>query len=586
MNLDHLRPSFANPGALFLCLVAFVTGCHTSGPDAVDPSSGVLSLEVLPPQGGLGTTLDLRVAATQSAFDFDDTALSFGDGITVDEVLVQDAWNIDATITIADDAALGARDVQVDSRGLERTITEGFTVIEESFSVDPDVGMLGETVEIEIVGKNTSWESGVTWPSFGEGVTLLDFTVITTHLAQATISIAADTWAGPRDVLMESGPDVVVLYDGFQVDRVALAASWDPALIEQGETVEFEVDARGTSFVEGDTEIFVLDNGEEPNDYSINRLEITDATSLWGEITLSNAAQIGPRDVLITSSEEGVIIPDAFEVVDGPWELEEVAVSIAFYIARGIDNSTCEVAESVVAYVWFYVPLDPPCGGGGAMGSGPQPYDANGVFPYPPASQGGDEDCPTPRSVPAGEFVWFESDVNTVTLDRVEDPGSGMIYYYGFNLTAADYAAGSWYDLHTQGEEGGLPEYLVDDVQPTVPADWELTSPALCQDYTHSRAEDFTYTWTPAETYPDAIFATGIPGTIEATMEGGFVGCIPWDDGEHTFYSSELSQLVANPAEPYFYSYIEGPEFGLPDSIYQSNPTESYIYLSAYMVLE
>ena len=220
------------------------------------------------------------------------------------------------------------------------------------------------------------------------------------------------------------------------------------------------------------------------------------------------------------------------------------------------------------------------------MGSGPQPYDVNGVFEYPEAGEEEDEDCPTPTSVRAGDYVWLESDYNTVTLDRVEDTTSGMVYYYGFDLTAADYGAGYWYDLHPQGEDGGLPEYLLEEVQPTVPADWELTSPELCQDYTHDRAEDFVYTWTPAETYPDAIFATGIPGTIEATGNGGFVGCIPWDDGEHTYLGSELSQLVANSAQPYFYSYIEGPEFGLPDSIYQNNPTESYIYLSAYMVLE
>jgi hypothetical protein len=568
-------------------LVAPLLGACQPGDPTEDPDDpGALVLSVEPAVGGLDTSMSVRIAATRSAFDFDGSTLDFGDGITVDELLVQDAWNIDADITIGPDAPLGAHDVVVDSAGYVRTISEGFTVIEESFSIDPDVGMLGETLEVTIQGNNTAWESGVTWPSFGDGVSIMEFTVITDQLAEATVSVAADTYAGPRDVLMETGAHVVALYDGFQVDRAALAAAWDPKVIEQGETVDFEVDARGTNFVDGVTEVFVLDSSGEANDYAIDRLEIIDATHLYGEMTLSNAARIGFRDVLITTGDEGVVIPDAFEVVDGPLDLSEVAVAIAFYIVRGIDNSTCQVAEDVVAFVWFYVPLDPPCGGGGAMGSGPQPYDVNGVFEYPPASEGGGDDCPTPDSVPAGDYVWFESEYNTVTLDRVEDTTSGQIFYYGFDLTAADYGAGYWYDLHTQGEEGGLPEYLIDDVQPTVPSDWELTSPALCQDYTHNRAEDFTYTWTPAQTYPDAIFATGIPGTLEATGNGGFVGSIPWDDGEHTYTAAELSQLVPAPANPYFYSYIEGPDFGLPDSIYQSNPTESVIQLSAYMVLE
>ncbi len=585
MNDPRFRCSCVLGGALLLA-APLLGACHPDGQGDPDdtPSSNILTLD--PAVGGLDTTLGVRFAASWSAFDFEGSQIDFGEGITVDELLVLDAWNIDADITIAADAALGARDVVVESGGYTRTLEDGFTVIQESFSISPDVGMLGETVEVEFTGRNTAWEGGVTWPSFGDGVNIMDFTVITDQLALATLSVAGDTYAGPRDVLMETGAEVVVLYDGFQVDRAGLAASWDPMVIEQGETVAFEVEARGTNFVDGDTELIVMDGGEESNDYAIDRLEVEDATHLYGEITMSNAARTGFRDVLISTSAEGVVIPDAFEVVDGPLDLSEVAVSIAFNITRGIDNSSCQVAESVYALVWFYIPLDPPCGGGGGMGSGPQPYDVNGVFPYPEGGGGGGDDCPTPQSVPAGDYVWLESDFNTVTLDRVEDTTSGMVYYYGFDLTAADYGAGYWYDLHPQGEEGGLPEYLVEDVQPTVPSDWQLTSPQLCQDYTHNRAEDFTYTWTPAQTYPDAIFATGIPGTLEATGTGGFAGCIPWDDGEHTYLGSELSQLVANPAEPYFYSYIEGPDFGLPDSIYQSNPTESFIYLSAYMVLE
>jgi len=585
MNRATLRTSCALSAALLLALPVF-SGCDPSDPDGSDatPSSNVITLD--PAVGGLDTSLSVRVAASWSAFDFEGSTLDFGEGITVDELLVLDAWNIDADITIAADTAMGPRDVVVESAGYTRTLVDGFTVIEESFSISPDVGMLGETLEVEFAGWNTAWEGGVTWPSFGDGISIMDFTVITDQLAVATLSVAGDTYAGPRDVLMETGAEVVVLYDGFQVDRAGLAASWDPVLIEQGETVDFEVDARGTSFVDGESELFVLDAGGESNDYAVDRLEVMDATHLYGEITMSNAARTGFRDVLISTGMEGVVIPNAFEVIDGPLDLSEVAVSMAFNITRGIDNSSCQTAESVYALVWFYIPLDPPCGGGGGMGSGPQPYDVNGVFENPPAGGGGEEDCPTPTSVPAGDYVWLESDYNTVTLERVDDTTSGMVYYYGFDLTAADYGAGYWYDLHPQGEDGGLPEYLLEDVQPTVPADWELTSPQLCQDYTHNRAEDFVYTWTAALTYPDAMFSTGIPGTIEATGNGGFVGCIPWDDGEHTYTASELSQLVAAPASPYFYSYIEGPDFGLPDSIYQTNPTESFIYLSAYMVLE
>ncbi|MCA9300516.1 MAG: hypothetical protein KDA28_15705, partial [Phycisphaerales bacterium] len=141
-------------------------------------------------------------------------------------------------------------------------------------------------------------------------------------------------------------------------------------------------------------------------------------------------------------------------------------------------------------------------------------------------------------------------------------------------------------DLHTEGEDGGVGEELLPEVLPTVPADWSMVSPELWGNYTHDRAEDFVFEWTPAETYADAIFAASVSGTLEETGEPGAVSALPWDDGIHTFTSDQMSQLAAGPGNFTAYSVIKGPYFGLPDSIYQSNQASSYIYLQAYLVLE
>jgi hypothetical protein len=227
------------------------------------------------------------------------------------------------------------------------------------------------------------------------------------------------------------------------------------------------------------------------------------------------------------------------------------------------------------------------------MASGPQPYDVNGVFPTPPEEEGGTEDCPNPQTVSAGDYVWLESSANVVTLEKVIDHASGMISYHGRNLTMADYVAGQWYDLHLQGDENGLPEEIVDRVQPTVPCNWYLTSPDLWGNYTHNRAEPFDYTWgdpaggtVGACSYPDAIFTTSIPGTIEATGESGFAGSLPWDDGVHSYTPAELTQLAPNPTYFTAYSYMEGPEFGLRESKHQDNVAPTYIYYQASLVLE
>ena len=125
-------------------------------------------------------------------------------------------------------------------------------------------------------------------------------------------------------------------------------------------------------------------------------------------MTLSNAAALGNRDVVIETVSESVRVPDAFEVIGGDWDLSRVAISMDFSVQRILDQSSCEVIERVNAFVMFYIPLDPPCGGGG-MGSpppSPSPYDNNGVFEYPDGSSGeGDDDCPFPLTLPAGDFA-------------------------------------------------------------------------------------------------------------------------------------------------------------------------------------
>jgi hypothetical protein len=437
-----------------------------------------------------------------------------------------------------------------------------------------------------ITGTNTEWLGGRTWVNFGDGVDVLELTVLSGTLMEATIAVHADGHPGLRDVFTEDGPKVVTAYDAFTVDRVGLAAAWDPGVAEQGTQVEFTVVGRDTNFQQSVTEItFLTDDGREVLDIVVDSMTVIDAQNLWGRMTLSNAAVLGWRDVLLQTADEGVLIPSAFEVIGGDLSLGDVAIGLTFYVSRAIDNDTGALNEAVVALCQFVIPLDPPCGSSPPPGDGPMPYDLNGVFEVPDPVESND-DCPSAQTVSAGDFVWLESPANTVTLTKQVDAASGTIYYYGENLTMADYVPDQWYDLHLQGDIDGLPEEILPEVQPTVPADWSLTSPDLWGNYTHNRAEDFDYTWTPAETYPDAIFGTSISGTLVSTGKSGFAGSYPWDDGEHTYTGAELSQLEASPVSFSAYSVIEGPEFGLKDSIYQTNQASSYIALSATLVLE
>ncbi len=588
-----------NPSRGLLLIALALAACSSGdkGEDkASDPSGNGLSL--YPPRGGLGTTMDISFDAERSFFEFTSTAVSFGDGITVNSVDIDDGWGAHANITIEPDAALGVRDVVVETADESLTIGSGFEVIAESFEVMPATGLIGETLNVDIVGTNTAWLGGVTWPSFGDGVVVNEFTVLSETLAEASVSILPEAVPGWRNVVMDNGGgDLTTDYSGFKVDRAALAATFEPTIAEQGDTVEFTVYARGTNFLAGDAQLTFYDRFGENPDIVVDTVTVLDAENLYGQMTLSNAAALGDRDVLVSTGGEGVRIPDAFEVVAGDWSLEQVAIDLSFVVVRSKDNDTGVISERVLASCTFYIPLDPPCPTGGGSGSGsgslgdPSPYDENGVWSVTGEGSGAEEDCPFPTTIPAGDYVWLESEANTITMEKVIDTASGMVYYTAEGLTLADYVTDNMYDLHTQGEEGGIGEYLLEDVQPTVPADWTWTSPDLYGNYTHNRANDFAFTWTPAQTYPDAMFVVTLwsksaPGPMATENYVGYGGVYPWDDGAHAFTGSEMSQFAAGGVPVYAYSVISGREFGLPESIYQENVAVSYIYLSQYMVLE
>ncbi|TNE89900.1 MAG: hypothetical protein EP330_10035 [Deltaproteobacteria bacterium] len=565
-----------------------LVGCKDQGDDSpVDTATGedlpVLRYSMEPAIGAVGTTVAVRVYGTASSFAFGDTDLVFGEELVVDSVTVFDGYTVEAVVTIPEAATLGEHPVTLTIEGSSQTLSEPFVVVDQSIQVAPDNAKMGEMIEVEVTGLGTEWSQGYTWASFGEGIDVLDVDIVDPNLANVTLAIHPDAPPGVRDVSMEDGPSVVTLYDGFTVDRAVITAVWEPPQAYQGDTIAFTITGLDTSFGTDATIRFFDDGGANP-DITVSTLTVIDEENMYGRIRLSNAAALGFRDVVIESNGEAILLPDALEVLERAPSLTDLVPRTFFDVSRQIDNDTGEIFELVQALAYFIIPLDPPCGNAAPPGSGPMPYDVNGVFPVPPEAE--PADCPNPRTVSAGDVVWFESDRNVVTLYKEEMEGTNQILYVGRDLTLTDYVFDNVYDLHTQGDPEGLPEVIIDDVQPTVPADYTLTSPPFYNDLTVPRTERFEYQWTPAETYPDAIFGTNISGILVSDGEPGFAASLPWDDGSHAYTPLELGSLEPGPVSFAAFSYIEGRLWGWPGSTVQTVQSTSVLSTSAQMILE
>jgi hypothetical protein len=92
---------------------------------ATTPAAVPTVTVVNPDNGNQGDTLDVTITGTNFT---DASVVSFGAGITVTGFTEDSATQITADITIATDAALGARDVSVTTPAGTETLTDGFTV--------------------------------------------------------------------------------------------------------------------------------------------------------------------------------------------------------------------------------------------------------------------------------------------------------------------------------------------------------------------------------------------------------------------------------------------------------------------------
>lgn len=562
-------------------------GCQAPPPPPVledfeDPGGPRFRLH--PPVVGQGTAVHVELESRRSDLAFDQTTLELGgDGLTLTDFAVLDGFTAIGELAIADDAPLGERDAVLTVSGIVYDLEAVLQVVAEHFTIEPGDARMGEVIDVTLLGHETAWVPEITWASFGTDVQTLSVDVISPTEIHARIAIDSDASPGFRDITVEQGSGVLTLYDGFTVDRAVLTASFDPPVVSQGDTVQFVVEGVNTRFGDdfAQEQLQFWNRGTQVGDFLIESFERVGPAELRGVMRVSNAAAPGFRDVFIDDDED-LLIGDAVQILEVPPDPIDAVMGLGFDVQRVHDPITGLPRDSVSAFAYFVIPMNFACGPAFPPASGPIPFDIDGVFPTPdpPPSI----DCPEPLTVSAGDFMWFESDENTVVLHKDVSGATGQIIYRGRDLTLADYHFGQTYDVRTQGDPDGIPAFVIEDAQPTVPANYQITAP-LFAELEHSRFEDFPFDWTPAGVYPTGLFSVAITGTLLSTGQGGFVGVIPFDDGHHVFHPQQLTQLQDGPVVFRAVSAVEGRVFELPFNgrLHQSDST---LVTTAQLTLE
>ena len=309
-TLQNPQYTYTNPGTYTIIL-------RVSGPGGtvIETKTDYLQFAystdmitgVSPTSGDRGETLDIVITGNDLNGA---TAVSFGEGITVNSFTVDTPTRITANISISATATAAPMDVSVATPDDTATLTGGFTVTVPApptvTAISPETGDQGKTLYVAITGTNFDLATAV---DFGEGITVNSFTIGNQTQITANISIAATATAASRDVLVTNPGGSGTLNEGFTVTIPGppIVIGLSPNHGGLGETLYVAIS--GTGFYGASAVVFRSGLG-----VTVNSFTVDSQTQITANLAIASTATIGPRDVSVTTPRGTGTLTGTFEV--------------------------------------------------------------------------------------------------------------------------------------------------------------------------------------------------------------------------------------------------------------------------------
>ena len=193
------------------------------------------------------------------------------------------------------------------------------SIVGPSITVNPSQAQRSQSLAVVINGNFTHFQQGTTQANFGPGISVGGgpeggaglVTVTSPTTATANIVISGSAPQTTRSVVLQTGPEVVTLSNGFTVTGQA-SISLNPVQGQQGATLSVAITGANTNFVQGTTAVSF-----EPG-VTVNSVSVNSPTSLTAGITIPNNTPLVSRDVTVATGAQVVTALNAFLVVAGP----------------------------------------------------------------------------------------------------------------------------------------------------------------------------------------------------------------------------------------------------------------------------
>ena len=258
---------------------------------------------ISPNQARQAATLDITISGTNLGGA---SQIQLGAGIAINSFTVLSSNQIAANITVAGDAATGARDVSVTVPGGSFTLPTSFTIkqaLPTITSLSPSLGNQEASLTVTLNGTNLTGTNDV---QMGNGIAVNSFTVLNSNQLAINISIISGADVSTRDISVTTPGGSFTLPNSFTIKQaIPVITSINPDHGGQGATLNITLTGKnfnGASVVE-------FGNGIVVNSFSI-----LNVNQIAAKISVVGGIETGTRDVSVTTPGGSFTLPNSFKV--------------------------------------------------------------------------------------------------------------------------------------------------------------------------------------------------------------------------------------------------------------------------------
>jgi len=269
--------------------------------------------------------------------------MSFGSGVAVDQLTITSPTTATVQITVLSSAPVGFASLTTYTDGETVTLPQAID-IEQGYptllATTPASGEQGATMSLQVLGRYTHWQQGVTSAAFNQNITVNSIVVVDSSSAIVNITVNptayVDTYCLPaypsnHTITITTGTEQVSLPGTFCVSQgAAQINSVAPLSGIQGSTEQVTITGSATNFVAGVTKVSFSD----PN-FNVGVASVTSPTTLTVPIAITTSAATGYTTITVQTYGEVASKQYSFTVSPGVGALTEANPNQA---EQGVQN--------------------------------------------------------------------------------------------------------------------------------------------------------------------------------------------------------------------------------------------------------